>query len=50
MTNVMMDNNCQEFDFSIESLLLLCNKPFNFCSKDTHITFLPINVKNVNMN
>ena len=32
----MMNNNCQEYDFSMESLLLRCNKPFHFCSKDTH--------------
>ena len=28
---------------NMESLLLRCNKPFHFCSKDTHITFLLIN-------
>ena len=27
----------------MESLLLRCNNPFHFCSKDTHITFLLIN-------
>ena len=36
----MMNNNCQEYDCSIESSLLRCNKPFHFCSKDTHITLL----------
>ena len=29
-----MNNNCQEYDFSMESLLLHCNKPFHFCLKD----------------
>ena len=38
--NVMMNNNCHEYDFSMEFLLLSCNKEFNFCSQDTHITFL----------
>ena len=42
----MMNNNCQEYDFNMESLLLRCNKPFHFCSKDTHITFLLINFQN----
>ena len=32
----MMNNNCQEYGFSVESLLLRCNKPFQFCSKDIH--------------
>ena len=41
----MMNNDCQEYNFSIESLLLCCNKPFHFCSKDTHIMFLLINFK-----
>ena len=36
MGNVVMDNNYQEYDSSIESLLPHCNKPFHFCSKDTH--------------
>ena len=39
----MMNNNCQEYDFSMEYLLLRYNKPFHFCSKDTHIKFLLIN-------
>ena len=26
-------NNYQGYDFSIESLLPSCNKPFDFCSK-----------------
>ena len=38
----MMNNNCHEYDF-LEFLLPRCNKQFNFCSKDTHITFLLIN-------
>ena len=37
-----MNNNCQEYDFSMESLLLHCNKPFQFCLKDTQIRFLLI--------
>ena len=28
-----MNNNCQEYDFSVESLLLSCNKLFHFLSK-----------------
>ena len=28
--------NYQEYDFSMEFLLLRCNKPFHFSSKDTH--------------
>ena len=35
-----MNINCQEYDFGIESLLSRCNKPFHFCSKDTHMRFL----------
>ena len=42
----MMNNNCQEYDCSMESLLLRRNKPIHFCSKDTHITFLQIKFKN----
>ena len=30
-----MKNNCQGYDFGMESLLLSCNKPFHFCSKST---------------
>ena len=48
-----MNNNYQEYDFSMESLLLRCNKPFHFFSKDTHITFLLINFydkRRINMN
>ena len=30
-----MNNNCQEYDFGMESLFLCCNKSFHFCSKDT---------------
>ena len=41
-----MNNNCQECNFSMESLFPLCNKPFHFCSKDTNITFLPVNFQN----
>ena len=33
----MMNDDCQEYDFSMESLLLSCNKPFHCCSKGTHI-------------
>ena len=33
-----MTNNCQEYDFSMESLLLRCIKPILLCSKDTHLT------------
>ena len=40
MSDVMMNDNFQEYDFSMESLLLRFNKPFHFCSKDTHITIL----------
>ena len=44
---VIINNNCQEYDFSMESLLLHCNKPFHFCSKaDTHMTLLLINFQN----
>ena len=42
----MMNNDCQEYDFGIESLFLRCNKTFHFCSKDTHIMFLPSNLLN----
>ena len=48
----MMNNNYQEHDFSMESLLLRHNKPFQFSSKDTHMLIL-INFKSnthVNMN
>ena len=38
-----MNNNCQECDFSMESLFLRCNKLFRFCSKDTHISNVPSN-------
>ena len=38
-----MNNNCQEYDFGIESLLLRSNKPFHFCPNDTHIIFFLIN-------
>ena len=34
----MMNNICQEYDFSMESLLLCYNKPPHSCSKDTHKT------------
>ena len=37
MSNVMINNNCQEYECSMESLLLRCNKAFHFCSKDTPI-------------
>ena len=26
-----MNNNCQEFNFTMKSLLLRCNKPSHFC-------------------
>ena len=48
-----MNNNCQECSCSMESLLLHCNKPFHYCSKDTYIMLLLIIFKNkghVNMN
>ena len=41
----MMMNICQEYNFSMESLLLRYNRPSHFCSKDTHVlTFLLINL------
>ena len=49
----MINNNFHECDLSTEFLLLRCNKPFHFCSKDTHKTFLLMNFKNkrhINMN
>ena len=48
-----MNNNYHEHDFSMEFLLLGCNKPFHLCLDDTHITFLSINSlikRHVNMN
>ena len=39
MSNVMINNNCQDYDCSTESLLVRCNEPFHFCSR-IHITFL----------
>ena len=51
MSNFAMNNNWQEYDFSTEFLLLCCNKPFHFCSKGTHITFLQLlSKRHVNMN
>ena len=47
MSNVMMNDNCQEYDFSMESLLLRYNKPFHFCSTDTHIPSLFIKLTGV---
>ena len=42
MSNAMM-NNCHEYDSGMEFLLIHCNKPIQFCSKDTHtIMFLLI--------
>ena len=32
----MMNNNCQEYDFSVEFLLLRCNKPFPLFKEYTH--------------
>ena len=38
-----MNDNCKEYyDCSIEPLLLHSNKPFYFCSKDTHLKFILI--------
>ena len=34
--HIIMNNNCQKHDFSMESSLLRCDEPFHFCSKDTH--------------
>ena len=42
MSNVVTNNNYKEYDCSMESLLLRCNKSFHFCSR-IHITFLLIN-------
>ena len=38
----MMNNNYHEYGSGMELLLLSCSKPFQFCSKDTHIKFLLI--------
>ena len=46
MNNITMNNNCQEYDYRMESLLLSCNKPVHFCSKNTHIKFLLSNFQN----
>ena len=49
----MMNNDCQEYNSSIESLLTRCNETFHFCAKDTHIMLLLIcfqNKRYVNMN
>ena len=45
----MMNNNCQEYDFSMEVLLLCCNKPFHFCSKNVHVTSLLINFEGLGL-
>ena len=29
----MVNNDCQEYDFSMEPLLIRFNEPFHFCSK-----------------
>ena len=52
MRNVLMNDNCQEYDCSMEALLLCSDKVSHLCSKDTHITFLLIYMNNrqVNMN
>ena len=39
-----MNNNCQGYDFSMESLH--CNKLFHFSSKCANITFFLINFYN----
>ena len=36
----MMSNNCQEYDFSMVSLPLRCNKPFHFCSDTRNVPSL----------
>ena len=49
----MMDNNFQEYDYGMEYFLLIYNKPFHFCSKNTYMTFLLISFQNkghINMN
>ena len=44
MGNVMMNDNCQEYDFSLERLLLGCNKLFHFPSNYyTHVHKVPFN-------
>ena len=45
MKNIMVNDNFQEYDYSMESLLLSCNEPFHFCSKNTHVKFLLSNFK-----
>ena len=40
LSNVIINGNCHEYDFSMEFSLPHCNKPFHFCSKDM---FLLIN-------
>ena len=37
MSNVMMNNNCQEYCFSVVSLPPRCNKPFHFCSDTRNV-------------
>ena len=46
MSSVMMGNNFQEYDYGMEYLLLIYNKPFHFCSKNTYMTFLLISFQN----
>ena len=49
----MMNNNCQEYDFSMESLILRCNKPFALLFKEyTHnVPFNQLlNKRHVDMN
>ena len=48
----MMNDKCQEYDRSMESLPLCSNKPALLCSRDTDISFLLIVLNNrpVNMN
>ena len=47
------NNNCQGYDFSLESLLLSCNKPLHFSSRSTNTAFPLINfykMRHANMN
>ena len=36
MSNVMNNDNCQEYDFSLESFLPRYDKPFHFFKSNTH--------------
>ena len=46
----MMNNNCQELNFTVESLLLLCHKPFYFCLHTTSLLINFSNKRHINMN